>query len=108
MIVTDRIKLRWLKVYDLIDVYKNIRDARITLWIVPSVKKLPDSKVLSYLCTLIRHSLKGLALVYRLLLPLNCLRVVQLAILFEGNNKVIGVVTFERKAHRVREAMASF
>ena len=108
MVKTDRIKLRRLKVYDLFDVYRNIRDARITLWTVPVLKKFSDNKVVPYLCTLIRHSLKGLALVYRSLLPLNCLQVIQLAILFEETNSVVGLVTFKRNSRHGRKAVVSF
>ena len=108
MVRTPRILLRPLKVFDLLDVYVNVRDKRVTQWTRPPRPTLADKRVLLHFCTALRHIFKGITLIFKSCVPIQKSSTAQLAILLKETNRVIGIVTIKKHKDSGNEAEVSF
>ena len=108
MVKSYRILLRPLRVFDLPDVYVNIRDERVTQWTRPPTPILADKRLALYFYKVFRHIFKGITLIFKSCVPIQKSSTAQLAILLKETNRVIGIVTIKKHKDSGSKAEISF
>lgn len=93
----SEILLRKLRVSDLFEVYKNIKDKQVGKWTGPPRKKWVENPVGRFICRMSEHTLKGGKMIWYSLFKPEVQTSFRLGIVLKETNKVIGIVSLTKE-----------
>lgn len=103
-----RVRLRELRLADLIDVYVNIRDKEVGRWSVPPPKTYAKNAVGQFIWMFAGHLRKALRIVWQTLFPPKVRGEFKLGIVLKETSEVVGVVTLSQIDQQKKSAQIGF
>ncbi|MHC4159148.1 MAG: GNAT family N-acetyltransferase [Planctomycetota bacterium] len=103
-----RIRLRELRLTDLIDVYVNIRDKEIGRWSLPPASRFAQNTAGQFVWRFVGHVGKTLRVVWQMLFPPKVKSEFKLGIVLRETGRVVGIVTLSQIDQQKKSAQIGF
>lgn len=104
----SRIRLRELRLTDLIDVYVNIRAKEVGRWSIPPASRYAQNTVGLFVWRLVGHIGKALRVIWQILVPPKIKSEIKLAIVLKETGNVVGIVTLSQIEQQKKSAQIGF